>query len=73
MARVYAALKKQAQQHIALAEAYALNGSLPSALDQLSIARKAPDASFYDLSIIDAREREMKAQRLEEIRLEKEG
>ena len=73
LARVYAALKKQAQQHIALAEAYALNGSLPSALDQLSIARKAPDASFYDLSIIDAREREMKAQRLEEIRLEKEG
>jgi len=39
----------------------------------LSIARKAPDASFYDQSIIDAREREIKAQRLEEIRQEKEG
>lgn len=73
LAKVYAALKMQAQQHIALAESYALNGSLPAALDQLSIARKAPDASFYELSIIDAREREMKAQRLEEIRLEKEG
>lgn len=73
LAKTYAALNKQAQQHLALAESYALNGSLPAAIDQLSIARRAPDASFYDLSIIDAREREMKAQRLEEIRQEKEG
>ena len=73
LAKTYAALNKQAQQHLALAESYALKGSLPAAIDQLSIARKAPDASFYELSIIDAREREMKAQRLEEIRLEKEG
>lgn len=73
LAKAYAALNKQAQQHLALAESYALKGSLPAALDQLAIARRAPDASFYDQSIIDAREREMKAQRLEEIRLEKEG
>lgn len=73
LAKTYAALNKQAQQHLALAESYALKGSLPAAIEQLSIARKAPDASFYDQSIIDAREREMKAQRLEEIRLEKEG
>ncbi|ABR89764.1 peptidase M48 family [Janthinobacterium sp. Marseille] len=73
LAKVYAALKMQAQQHLALAESYALNGSLSAALDQLAIARKAPDASFYDQSIIDAREREIKAQRLEDIRQEKEG
>lgn len=73
LAKTYAALNKQAQQHLALAESYALKGSLPAAIQQLSIARKAPDASFYDQSIIDAREREMKAQRMEEIRLEKEG
>jgi predicted Zn-dependent protease len=73
LAKTYAALNNQAQQHLALAESYALKGSLPAAIQQLSIARKAPDASFYDQSIIDAREREMKAQRLEEIRLEKEG
>jgi len=73
LAKTYAALNQQAQQHLALAESYALNGSLPAALDQLAIARRAPDASFYDQSIIDAREREMKAQRLEEIRQEKEG
>jgi predicted Zn-dependent protease len=73
LARAYAAQNRQAQQHMALAEFYALNGSLPAALDQLDIARKSPDASFYELSIIDAREREMKAQRLEELRQEKEG
>ncbi len=73
LAKTYAALNKQAQQHIALAESYALKGSLPAAIQQLSIARSAPDASFYDQSIIDAREREMKAQRMEEIRQEKEG
>ena len=73
LAKAYAALNKEALQHLALAEAYALRGSLPAGLDQLSIARKSPDASFYDQSIIDAREREMKAQRLEELRQEKEG
>jgi predicted Zn-dependent protease len=62
-----------AQQHMALAEYYALGGSLPAALDQLSIARRAPDASFYDLSIIDGRERDLRAQRLEELKQEKEG
>src|SRR5690606_20713094 len=39
LAKAYAALDRQALQHLALAEAYALNGSLPAALDQLQIAR----------------------------------
>lgn len=60
LAKVYAAQGKQALQHMALAEAYALNGSLLAALDQLTIARRAPDASFYDQAMIDAREREWK-------------
>jgi hypothetical protein len=38
-----------------------------AALDQLSYARKAPDASFYDQSLIDAREREWQARRREEM------
>lgn len=46
---------------MALAEYYALTGALPSALEQLRIARTAPDASFYDQAIIDARERELQA------------
>jgi predicted Zn-dependent protease len=72
LAKAYSARDMRVQQHMALAEFYALSGSLPAALDQLSIARRSPDASFYDLSIIDAREREMRAQHLEELRQEKE-
>ncbi len=73
LARAYAAQGKQAAQHMALAEAYALGGALPAALDQLGIARKAPDASFYDQSIIDAREREFQERRREEIKETKEA
>jgi predicted Zn-dependent protease len=50
LAKVYAAQGKQALQHLALAESYALNGSPLAAIDQLGIARKAPDATFYDQS-----------------------
>jgi predicted Zn-dependent protease len=71
LAKAYDAQGVQAQQHMALAEYYALGGSVPAALDQLSIARRSPDASFYDLSIIDGRERELRAQRLEELKQEK--
>ena len=68
LAKAYAAQGKQALQHIALAEQYALSGGKQAALDQLVIARKASDASFYDMALIDARERELKAQRLEELK-----
>ena len=61
LARAYAEQGKQALQHMALAEYYALNGALPAALEQLRIARGSPDASFYDQAIIDARERELQA------------
>jgi predicted Zn-dependent protease len=60
LAKAYAAEGKQALQHLALAESYALNGNLLLSLEQLSLARKAPDVSFYDNSVIDAREREFK-------------
>jgi predicted Zn-dependent protease len=72
LARAYAAQGKNALQHMALAEAYALKGGLPAALDQLGMARRAPDASFYDQSVIDAREREFKAKRLDQINEKKE-
>lgn len=61
LARAYAEQGMQALQHIALAEFYNLTGSLPAALEQLRIARSAPDASFYDLAMIDARERELQS------------
>ena len=68
LAKAYAAQGKQALQHLALAESYALAGSLPAALDQLSIARRASDASFYDQALIDARERELRARYREELK-----
>ena len=74
LAKTYAAQGKQALQHLSLAESYALAGSLPAALDQLAIARKSPDASFYDQALIDARERELQARWHEELKeTHKEG
>lgn len=62
LARVYERKGKRALQHMALADAYALTGSLPAALEQLAIARRMKDATFYDLSVIDAREKELRRQ-----------
>ncbi|OGB25413.1 MAG: peptidase M48 [Burkholderiales bacterium RIFCSPLOWO2_02_FULL_57_36] len=73
LAKAYAAQGKQALQHLALAESYALTGSLPAAIDQLTIARRAPDASFYDQAVIDAREREFKARFREEMQDEQKN
>ena len=68
LAKAYAAQGKQALQHISLAESYALQGGVLAALDQLGIARKAGDASFYDMALIDARERELQARHREELK-----
>jgi predicted Zn-dependent protease len=68
LAKTYAKQGKLALQHLALAESYALGGGMGAALAQLDIARKSNDASFYDMSLIDAREREWQARRREEIK-----
>lgn len=73
LAKAYAAQGKQALQHLALAESYALTGSLPAALDQLAIARRAPDASFYDQAMIDARERELQSRWRDEMKESQKG
>lgn len=65
LAQAYSKMGKLALQHIALAESYALLGGTMAALDQLQLARKAPDASFYEQAVIDAREREWQARRRE--------
>ncbi|GAA4024157.1 M48 family metalloprotease [Actimicrobium antarcticum] len=67
LAKAYSAKGKLVLQHLALAEAYALGGSLPAAMDQLRIARAAPDASFYDQALVDARERDFEARWREEL------
>jgi predicted Zn-dependent protease len=73
LAKTYAAQGKQTLQHIALAESYVLSGAVPAAVDQLGIARKAPDASFYDLALIDARERELSERVRDEKKEKKEN
>lgn len=73
LAKAYAAENKQALQHLALAEAYALEGALPAALQQLELARVAPDVKYFDHSVIDAREREWKERHKEELADEKKS
>lgn len=67
-AEAYAGQGRQAQQHQSLAEAFALQGMTAEAIEQLTLAQKAGDANFYEMSAIDARLRELKRQRIEEMR-----
>jgi predicted Zn-dependent protease len=68
LSRANAGLGKRTAQHRAQAEVYALQGSLPAAIEQLEIARKAADSDFYELSAVDARLRELKQRYREEKR-----
>lgn len=67
-ARSHAELGQRFQQHQAQAEVYALQGSLPAAIEQLEIARRAGGADFYQLSVVDARLKELRAQHAQEVR-----
>ena len=67
-AKTFASLGKRTAQHHAQAEAYALQGSLPAAIEQLQIARSAGDGDFYQLSVIDARLKELRAQHAQELK-----
>lgn len=73
LAKAYSSQGKRALMHLSLAEAYNLSGSLPTALEQLAMARNAPDASFYDHSLIDAREREWQSLRKEQLKEKKKS
>lgn len=59
-AQAYAALGKFVPQHRALAEAYVLQGNLPEAIVQLQIALKTRDGDFYQLSMAEARLRQLR-------------
>lgn len=67
-AKIYAALGKRLLQHQAQAEVYALQGALPAAIEQLSLARSAGDGDFYQLSVVDARLKELRAQYTQEMK-----
>ena len=67
-AQNYAALGKRLQQHQAQAEVYVLRGSLPAAVEQLQLAQAAGDGNFYELSVVEARLKELRALHLQELR-----
>lgn len=66
--RSYAALGKRLLQHQAQGEYYALQGSLTAAIEQLQLARGAGDGDFYQLSVVDARLKELRAQQSAELK-----
>jgi predicted Zn-dependent protease len=65
LARSEASQGRLTAQHRAQAEVYVLQGSLLAAIEQLELARRAGDADFYELSAVDARMRELKAEERE--------
>ncbi len=72
-AKTYAELGKRLQQHRAQAEAYALEGRLGAAVEQLQYAQQAKDGDFYEQSAVDARLRELRALQAEEAKRRKGG
>ena len=61
-AKAYAGQGKRLLQHQAQAEVYLLQGSLPAAIEQLQFAQTSGDGNFYELSVVDARLKELRAE-----------
>ncbi|HEX4944207.1 MAG TPA: M48 family metalloprotease [Usitatibacteraceae bacterium] len=69
--RAYAASGNRLAQHRAQAEAYFQRGNLAAAVDQLELATKVRDSDFYELSMAEARLRELRSQLANEREAEK--
>ena len=67
-AKTYASLGKRLLQHQSQGEAYALQGVLPAAIEQYQLARAAGDGDFYQLSVVEARLKELRAQHAIELK-----
>ncbi len=65
-AKTYAALGKRLMQHKVQAEVYLLQGSLPSAIEQLQLAQSAGDGDFYEQSAVEARLKQVRVRLAEE-------
>ena len=66
-AKAYAGQGKRLLQHQSQAEFYLLQGSLPGAIEQLQLAQSSGDGNFYDLSVVDARLKELRAEHAREL------
>jgi predicted Zn-dependent protease len=67
-AKSLAATGQRLQVHQALAEQYYLWGSLPAAIEQLQLAQKSGEGDFYQLSVVEARLRQIRAELGEQIK-----
>ena len=68
LAESHAGLGHQALQYRSMAEVFSLQGQTADAIQQLELAQKAGDANFYEMSGIDARLRELKVRRMQELK-----
>jgi predicted Zn-dependent protease len=68
-AKSLAATGQRLQLHQALAEQYYLRGSLPAAVEQLQLAQKTGEGDFYQLSVVEARLRQIRAELGEQAKL----
>jgi predicted Zn-dependent protease len=73
LAKSYSALGRRFEEHRSLAEAYALQGALPAAIQQLEYAQASGQGDFYALSAVDARVRELRRAQAEEIAENRKG
>ena len=61
-AEIYAGMGKKGLMHLSMAEYYHLLQANEMALEQLNLARREKDTTFYEHSLIDVYEREWKAE-----------
>jgi predicted Zn-dependent protease len=66
-AKAYAVQGKRLLQHQAQAEVYLLRGGIIAAIEQLQLAQSAGDGNFYELSAVDARLKELRAEHAREM------
>jgi beta-barrel assembly-enhancing protease len=67
-AKAYGGQGKRLLQHQAQAEVYQLQGNLSAAIEQLQFAQGAGDGNFYELSVVDARLKELRAEHARELK-----
>jgi predicted Zn-dependent protease len=65
-ARAYANLNKQTMVHRHLAEYYAWQGDLRGAINQLELAIRSKDGDFFQMSVVEARLRELRREASEQ-------
>jgi beta-barrel assembly-enhancing protease len=67
LAQGYERLNRQADYHTAVAERFVCEGALPAAIQQLTIAKELSKDGFYQLSVIEARKKQLETYYREEL------